>query len=229
MIAVNTLAETRRLTTSEEVFRQLKSDIISLELPPGAKISEVEIAKACDVSRQPVREAFMRLGELNLVDIRPQRATRVRKISHKDLRNTRFIRAAVEVEVVRRACDIATPEHLGMIADNLDQQQAAITEGDAAKLKALDYDFHRLICIAADEQHAFKIIAENKTHTDRVCTLELSDATAMREVHEGHSAIYAAICDKDAGRAVEKTRIHLAHLDATLVTASQNYPDFFED
>lgn len=229
MIAVNALTDTKRLTTSEEVFRQLRSDIISLQLPPGAKISEVEIAKACDVSRQPVREAFMRLGELNLVDIRPQRATRVRKISHEGLRNTRFIRAAVEVEVVRRACDVATPDGLARISDNLEQQQDAVSAGDATTLKGLDYEFHRLICIAAQEEHAFKIIAENKTHTDRVCTLELSDAQAMREVHAGHSDIYSAICDKDAQRAVEKTRIHLAHLDATLRVASQNYPDFFED
>ena len=145
MIAHETFEDVKRLTTTEEVFRQLKSDIISLQLPPGSKISEVEVSKAFNVSRQPVREAFMRLGELNLLEIRPQRATRVRKISHQDLRNTRFIRAAVEVEVVRVACKVATQENLALIQGNLSQQQVAVEAGDADLLHALDYQFHNLM------------------------------------------------------------------------------------
>ena len=229
MIIDQTSHDAKRLTTTEEVFRKLKFDIISLQLSPGSKISEVEIAKTCNVSRQPVREAFMRLGELNLLEIRPQKATRVRKISHQDLRNTRFIRAAVEVEVVRTACKVATKEHLALIQENLDQQRNAVDTGDSVALKAIDYQFHNLICIAADQLPAFKIIAQNKTHTDRVCTLELSDAAGMLEVLVGHTDIFNAVCDGDEERAVKMTRIHLKHLDATLATAYQNYPDFFED
>ena len=161
MITLQPAQDGARLTTTEEVFRQLKADVISMKIPPGTKISEVELAKAFGVSRQPVREAFMRLGALNLLEIRPQRATRVRKISHQDLRNTRFIRAAVEVEVVREACRVATPEGLELIAENLEQQRLVVDAGDAGKLKSIDYVFHRLICEAADCAHAFKIIAEN--------------------------------------------------------------------
>ena len=223
------LQEAKRLTTSEEVFRQLKADIISMRLEPGTKISEVEVAKACNVSRQPVREAFMRLGELDLLEIRPQRATRVRKISHRKLRDTRFIRAAVEVEVVRVACQIASPDSLDDIAANLAQQHDAVEAGDPILLKALDYEFHRLICAAADRLPAFKVISENKTHTERACTLELNDAAGMLEVFEGHSGIYEAIRAGDEVAAVSRTRLHLAHLDGTLMSASQNNPDFFED
>ncbi len=229
MITLQNAQGTGRLTTTEEVFLQLRSDIISMQLRPGSKISEVEVAKAFDVSRQPVREAFLRLGALNLLEIRPQRATRVRKISHQDLRNTRFIRVAVEVEVVRCACRLARQEHLAQIKQNLEQQRVAVEDKDAKSLKALDYQFHNLICIAADREHAFKIISENKAHTDRACTLELSDATGMQEVLEGHSDIFAAIRAGDEEQAVEKTRVHLAHLDNTLEMASRNNPDFFED
>ena len=220
--------DTRRLTSAEEVFRQLKADIISLQLTPGSKLSEVEVAKACEVSRQPVREAFMRLGELNLLQITPQKATRVRKISLQDLQNTRFIRAAVEVEVVRTACRVATPESLALIQDNLDQQKIAVEAGDGDLLHELDYQFHNLICVAADRAPAFKTIAENKAHTDRVCTLVLADACGMKEVLEGHTDIFEAMRQGDEERAVEKTRIHLRHLDATLIEASENYPDYFE-
>lgn len=221
--------DANRLTTTEEVFRLLRADIISMRLEPGTKISEVEVAKSCGVSRQPVREAFMRLGDLNLLEIRPQRATRVRKISHQDLRNTRFIREAVEVEVVRVAAMNATPESLEAIEANLAEQKKAIAAQDAGGLKALDYEFHRLICVAGDRLPAFRVIAENKSHTERACMLELADAIGMQEVFDGHSEILVAIRKGDVQTAVAKTRTHLAHLDATLESASQNNPDFFED
>lgn len=229
MIALQTSYDAKRLTTTEEVFRQLRSDIIALRLLPGSKISEVEVAKACNVSRQPVREAFMRLGELNLLEIRPQRATRVRKISHEDLRSTRFIRAALEVEVVRTACEVATKQCLDPLAENLKLQKIAVETGDADELHALDYEFHKLICDAASCPLVFKTIAEIKAHTDRVCMLELSDAAGRLEVLEGHTDIFNAICAGDQETAVAMMRLHLRHLDGTLATACENYPDFFEE
>jgi DNA-binding GntR family transcriptional regulator len=229
MNAFQTSEDTARLTTTEEVFRQLRSDIVSLRLDPGSKVSEVEVAKAFNVSRQPVREAFMRLGKLNLLLIRPQKATRVRKISHQDIRNTRFIRASVEVEVVRAACAERNDQALAMIRENLKQQRLAFETGDPIMMRDLDYEFHRLICVAADRLPAFQVIAENKTHTDRVCTLELADISGMAEVLEGHTAIYDAIVLGDEELAVSRSRSHLMHLDGTLSRACKNYPEFFED
>lgn len=222
------IGEQKRQTTAEEVFHRLKDDIISLRLTPGAKLSEVEVAKIYDVSRQPVREAFMRLGDLNLLQIRPQKATLVRKISLQDLQNTRFIRVALEVEVVRRACEVVTEDGLALLQENLKQQKKAVDAEDPAQLHRLDYEFHRLICEAADCSPTFKVIAENKAHTDRVCTLELSDACGMAEILEGHSDIVDAIARRDPILAVERTRHHLAHLDSTLEKACENYPDYFE-
>ena len=233
MVALDALPDSdtdlKRMTATEEVFLQLKSDIISLKLVPGAKISETEVAKAHNVSRQPVREAFLRLGKLNLLKIKPQVATRICKISFQELRDTRFLRSAVEVEVVRVACQVATDKTLAPLAENLAQQEEAIKVRDARNLQKLDYQFHRLICHAANRLPAFNTIAENKTHTDRVCTLELSNTSGMEEVLEGHTAIFQAVRQGNEEIAVAMTRKHLRHLDGTLTRASENYPEFFED
>tara|TARA_R110002020_G_scaffold48286_6_gene137673 strand:- start:38843 stop:39532 length:690 start_codon:yes stop_codon:yes gene_type:complete len=229
MNVITPINEARRQTTADKVFERLQSDIIALRLPPGTKLSEVEMAKVYDVSRQPVREAFLRLGDLNLLEIRPQRATLVKRISLLDIENTRFIRAAVEVEVVRRACRMASPEGLAKIEANLKLQEAAVGAGDVALLHDLDYQFHRLVCSAANCLAAFRTIAENKAHTDRICTLELSDATAMAEILRDHTRIHTALVEGDEVRAAEFTRLHLSRLDATLAKARENHRDYFED
>jgi len=223
------LVDAKRHTTADEIYYRLQGDIISLRLEPGAKLSEVEVAKLYDVSRQPVREAFLRLGDLDLLQIRPQRATLVRKISIQGLINTRFIRAAVEVEVVRRACKTMSKESLEAIRANLALQEKAIGERDQTTLRKMDYQFHRLICVAADCLPAFKTIAENKAHTDRACSLELANDEGMAEVLEGHTNIIEAIVEGNEEKAVEMTRIHLAHLDSTLDDARLKHPDYFED
>jgi DNA-binding GntR family transcriptional regulator len=82
----------------------LHSQILLLELPPGTKMSEVEVAKALGVSRQPVRDAFYRLSKLGFLSIRPQRATLVSQISSTAVLQARFVRNALEAETVRTAC-----------------------------------------------------------------------------------------------------------------------------
>ena len=48
-------------SASETVFREVKELILSGELAGGALISEGDIAARTNVSRTPVREAFLRL------------------------------------------------------------------------------------------------------------------------------------------------------------------------
>ena len=90
-------------TATDLSFEALYQAVIALELPPGAKVSEAEIAKALDVSRQPVRDAFYRLSKLGFLSMRPQRATLVTKISKRAVLNAIFVRTALEVEALRTA------------------------------------------------------------------------------------------------------------------------------
>lgn len=70
-----------RRTTTDVVFERLLEEIVTLRMLPGTKLSEVEVAKRFGVSRQPVRDAFNRLENLELLLIRPQKATEVRGFS----------------------------------------------------------------------------------------------------------------------------------------------------
>ena len=94
-------------------------------LKPGEALSEKEVALRYGVSRQPVREAFIKLAEERLVSIQPQRGTFVVKISMKEVLDARFVREAIEVAVALEAASI-TP--LGLIKElrTLVAQQSAL-------------------------------------------------------------------------------------------------------
>jgi DNA-binding GntR family transcriptional regulator len=84
-----TISETR--STADVVFDRLHEEIATLSILPGTKISEADIARRFGVSRQPARDAFRRLHNLDLLEIRPQRATVVRRFSLAEIENTRFV------------------------------------------------------------------------------------------------------------------------------------------
>src|SRR5882724_13196639 len=92
-----------RASIADQVFHTLRSSIVTMRLMPATALSEQEIADRLKVSRQPVREAFIKLSETGLVRVLPQRGTFVVKISAKAVTDARFVREAVECAIARRA------------------------------------------------------------------------------------------------------------------------------
>lgn len=218
-----------RRTTVDEVFDRLHADIVTLKLEPGTRMSEVEIAGQFNISRQPVREAFIRLSNMRLLEIRPQKATLVRKISQSHILNSRFIRTAVEAEVVRRACALKTGLDIVSFDDNLARQALCVDNMNVDEFHDLDYSFHHLICRAGDAEFAFDTIAGNKAHVDRLCMIQLTSQAALREVREDHAEIYDLLKKRDEAGTIKLIRHHLSRLDQTLNAARESHSDYFED
>ena len=72
-----------RVTASEEIYQTLRSEILSLRFKPGEELNLQLLSTQLQVSRSPVRDALMRLSGDNLVDIFPQKGTRVSLINLK--------------------------------------------------------------------------------------------------------------------------------------------------
>ena len=218
-----------RRTGADVVFDYLYDEIVSLRLLPGAKISEAEIASRFDVSRQPVRDAFSRLGNLDLLQIRPQRATEVKRFSSQSIRTARFVRAAVEFEVLHHAVRVWDGSMQEELQANLDAQSDAIEAIDIDAFHTLDYQFHRLLCKAGDVEFAFEEIAQKKAMVDRLCVLSLMHHDRMVPLLEDHNKVVNCIKAGDEAGAVEACRIHLSRLDATIDAIRNTHQGYFED
>lgn len=218
-----------RRTSADDVFDHLQSEIVSLRILPGTKMSEVEVASQFGISRQPVRDAFIRLANLGLLLIRPQKATVVRKFSMTEIARARFVRQAVEAEILRQACVIQDSSTLALIESNLKQQEQAIARANTKKFHDLDYEFHRLLCVSAHQEHVFETIAECKSQVDRLCHLSLSESNEMRTLYQDHLEIQSALIEGDVNKIVYSIHRHLGRLDSTVVAIRKDHSDYFED
>ena len=226
MTQFTNLAERR--TSVDEVFDALHHDIVTLKLMPGTKISEAEIASQFSVSRQPVRDAFARLGNLGLLLIRPQKATVIRKFSIPEISHARFVRTAIEVEVLRSAVLNWSEIDATGIRENMAQQSAAVAAKDTNRFHELDYKFHKLLCLAAGFELAFETIAEMKTKVDRLCRLSLAEPTEMEILLEDHKRVVAALDAGDFAALEAAIRAHLARLDSVVEKIQQEHSEYFE-
>ena len=217
-----------RRTTSDIVFDHLFDAIASLEMLPGTKLSEADIAKRFGVSRQPVRDAFNRLEAQDLLLIRPQKATKVRGFSMEGIAHARFVRLAVELEVVRNACLSWQPANSASLTENLADQKTAIESDRIEDFHRLDYQFHQLICELGGHPLAVDTIQECKRKIDRLCVLSLGRHSEAKTLLEDHKQLAKALEARDETAAGEVIRKHLSRLDDTIAEVHVKHSEYFE-
>lgn len=218
-----------RRSRVDQIVDYLYSEITSMRLLPGTRISETEIAEHFGVSRQPVRDAFNRLENMDLIRIRPKKATEVRKFSAAAIQKSRFVRASVEAAVLRMAaanCDTAGGFQLDSC---LALQRKAQAESDHKAFAALDYEFHKTLCEIAGVPFAFDIIKEEKAKVDRLCMLGLAKEDRMPQLIGDHEEIVEAVKQGRGEDAAAAGMRHLTRLDATIEAIRINSAAYFED
>ncbi|WP_298298769.1 GntR family transcriptional regulator [uncultured Litoreibacter sp.] len=217
-----------RRTTSDAVYEKLHDEIVSLEILPGTKLSETEVARRFGVSRQPVRNAFTKLGNEDLLVIRPQKATEVRGFSMERVALARLVRMAVELEVVYRAVKIWDASREEQLAENLALQEKALRDGDLPAFHALDYDFHKLIYVLGGNPLAFEVMLECKQKVDRLCLLSLEKDSEAESILADHRDIAKGMASGNLKQAQDSIRKHLSRLDETIDFVHKTHPKYFE-
>jgi DNA-binding GntR family transcriptional regulator len=217
------------ISAAQRVEAELRRAIVALELPPGAKLSEQEIAQKLGVSRQPVREALIGLARMKLIEVVPQRGTMVVKISAKKMMEGRFVREAIETAIVARACSGFDAKARERIDDLLLIQAQVAERGDHDSFQHYDEQFHIALTDGAGCPLAWEAVRDLKAHMDRVCQLTLGTPQTMLALVEQHRAIIAAVDAADEKAAVAAMRHHLTEILRALPRVEKENPDLFGD
>lgn len=211
-----------------QLHRLLRAAIIEGELLPGQIISEIEMSKRFSISRQPVREAFIKLAEERLVEVRPQRGTFVRKISIKEVLDARHLREIIEVSIVREVAEKPDPALIKKLRELIARQKDAPANNARAFLE-LDEEMHKTIALHAGRDYAWRVTESIKAQMNRVRFLSFDFISTKLELAAEHSAIVDAIEAGDCKLAAKRMENHLRGILKTLPLVVSQYPDYFSD
>jgi DNA-binding GntR family transcriptional regulator len=193
------------------IYATLRRDIAAMRLRPGTRLSENELATRFGTSRAPVREALIRLVEDGLIEVRPQRGSFVSPISLQAMEQGRLVREALEVAIIRRACDQKlSGEAIARCEAAISQQLAS--KRDPERFTYYDDMFHRAFAEATSLHGVWAIIEREKVQFDRLRILSLPDVTPVNLLISQHRDILAAVIRGNADKAEKAVRAHLAEV-----------------
>lgn len=199
------------IPASALVYSEVRSRIVSLQLPPQTTLSRAELAEQFNVSQSPVREAILRLEQDGLVVSYPQSRTEVTKIDVVRIREEHFLRIATECEVVRQLSRLQPPSALAKAKGFIKMQEALVDDVDQAALfRQLDEAFHAALFAGVGQSNLHAHVTARCGNLARVRSLDLPRAVKMMSVLKGHKAAIEAIEAGDGETAAAAMREHLS-------------------
>lgn len=215
-------------STAFQVHDWLRKRVQCGDLPPGMRISETEVAAAIGISRQPVREAFIRLASDGLAEVRPQRGTYISKISVASVLSARFIREAVEADLARAVAVARPGDILDRMADEIARQHRADQSANVNDFIDSDDRFHRLLAQAAGQEAVWADLDRLKAQMNRLRHLSMRVFDRSFTIGQ-HQEILDAIRKGDPDAAESAMRTHLRQMLTEVPQIAAAQPDYFTD
>lgn len=205
-------------TLTQQVYRLMKRLIIELRLKPNQFLSEKDVALNLEVSKTPVREAFIRLSEDGMLLVVPQSGTYVSPIDIRRASEGYFVWSALESACASQVAIRRTVEDLHHLKELVEEQREALEDGDYPAFYVADDRFHEAMFRIAGYPNTRHLIDAAKFEVDRIRSLKkMYRLKPVAAVREEHVDILDAIARGDADLASKRMAGHLSRVNASLV------------
>jgi DNA-binding GntR family transcriptional regulator len=223
----------KTINAKEFAYQEIKNEILKLKLIPGTKISEKTMSDRLNVSRTPIREAFLKLAQEELLTIIPQSGTFVSLINLEFAEEARFVREVIETKIVGLCCGYVPEESLIRLEINLKMQEKLVNNPiereQIDRFHDLDDSFHKELFIACGKERTWKMINDMAGHLNRFRLLRLIDTKELdwSILLAHHQDIYEAISNKDKDKAEVLMREHMRLMLSEKEILLQGFPEYF--
>ncbi|MBO9467439.1 GntR family transcriptional regulator [Tropicibacter sp. R15_0] len=218
------LSNIENLPVSSQVFESILHGIQNLHLPPGTRMSETDVGAQLGVSRQPVRDAFGRLSLAGYLDIKPQRATRIAKISDQRLRDAVFLRTSLECASLAER-EPLSQNQIKELSDIVKKMRHSVSNQETEAFDLLDNEFHQTLTNIKSRPAIWTIVRDAHGHVGRLQSLSrqnLSDADWQQ-----HQDILDAVISGRLDRAIPLLKTHLEQVLGTIDRVKEENPAYF--
>jgi DNA-binding GntR family transcriptional regulator len=198
----------RRGGLADEVAAYVRDLILTGSLRPGTRIDQEAIAAALDVSRSPIREALVILGQEGLLDVTPRRGASVAHLAPEDIVDHYELYGVVAGRAAAMAAETLKDEQIAELEAIHARFSQHRNDGEAGgeDLSRLNFEFHRILNTVAPRRTRWLLrLLERSVPTDYY---EFADGWNRRAIDQ-HAAILDAVIARDPDRARQAMEAHL--------------------
>jgi len=200
------------MKAAERAYNTLRAGIIEGVHPPGARVTEQEIAASAGVSRTPVREAMRRLQAEGLLRFVPHQGAFVTRWSDRDAEDIFELRAMLEGYGARMAAARASADdvlQLHRLAKNQCREAAGCATGYLERIADLNSQFHRTLLGVADSVRLTATLATLSSAPLVLQTFRDYDGDDLNRSAHHHMEIVEAIEARDGDWAASVMHSHV--------------------
>lgn len=192
---------------SARAYRGLEKMIVTLELAPGAVVTERVLIERLSLGRTPVREAIQRLTWEGLLEVRPRAGIVVSPLNAADWLRVIDARRGVEIVLARSAARFLATDAAPHFQATALAMRDAVLGNDVLGFLEADKSLDEALTRAADNPFAARVAAPLQTHSRRFW-YRFQSGTGLAESAANHVALIGAILDRDEERAgIEADRL----------------------
>lgn len=214
-----------------DIYTILRADINSLRLKPGMLFSIKDICEQYGVGRTPMRDALIRLVQEGLVTSLPQRGTMISKLDLKRIENERFIRKAIERDVMKDFLAGFSPSVILRMEDSIEKQRECIKSKDFREFLAEDDEFHGLFFEEVGRMQCKEVVDRECSNYSRLRLLSLmaDEGAALSNIVKEHAEMVGAASVRNLDQLMYWFDIHLDRVCTQQYKLIRQYPDLFEN
>jgi len=207
------------IRASDKIEQELRRMIITLELSPGAKVSEAELIERLQCGRTPLREALQRLAEEYLVVSVPRHGVSIAELSLTDY--VQLIEAVSHLEGIsaKLAANRINAAEIEKFQKLLVQSKNALSQDDILSILQLDFEFHQAIAQISRNRYLIDMVVRLHRLTSRFIYLAWQNGGSVQPSIDEHKAILQALIDKDTSEAERLTFEHTQNAKERIINA----------
>jgi DNA-binding GntR family transcriptional regulator len=198
-------------------YQYLKEKILNLEIKPGEQVHIEEFTEKLEVSRTPIREAFLKLASEGLIEVRPRVGYFVVDITEQDIRDLFEIREIIETRAAKKAAGLLSDEELDGMKNLISESYKAVESGDFQTYISNEIEFHGYLQKHIQNKHlsAFMDSLNDLTHRERVMSIQAVEN--IKETLIEHQRILDGLVKRDGNLAEWYMGEHLHNVSERLV------------
>lgn len=191
------------VTLTDRAYAEIEELIVTLQLPPGAVLSELVLADRLGIGRTPIREALQRLSRDGLVNILPRRGVLVSDIDLRSQLRLLEVRRELERLMARGAAERISDDERAQFSAIAAGMYRASKDDDDISFMRLDQQFNTLVSSAARNEFASRAMGLMHGLSRRFWYQHYKEAADLPLCARLHAAVAEAIANRDADKAAE--------------------------
>lgn len=217
------------MTSKAGILRQLRDEILTLELKPGSILSETALSERFQISRTPLRDVLKQLAHEGYIDVYPKRGNLVSYIDLESVEQMIYLRSTLEKDILKNLASGAASlplKGVPELKEILEKQEEAIRQEHAHET-FLHWDdaFHKTLFALAGRGLLWDLIQQSNVHYARYRRLHMLKQEKLEEILGEHRQLLDCVLRREASRIGELVEHHL-HEDINAAYLQENFADY---